>query len=480
MAIVVDAKVSSGDLLLTGENDVALLTKFAVSAGKPGSFQVQFKIDTKKGMYTDERQLKVSLFKDEAKSWSAQKKFTLCHEKLRFAKNSYPVVFDSKMIDGTSYWVADVSAQLPESDSAMYWYVTLNDCLLEQSYHSIKDAPEMEYSFTVLNGDSHVSADEMGMGKLHVFQIASSSLLLLLVVFKIIKGMVSPSSKSQIHVALLMVSFATACDIASGVFELIHSGVYAMNGLGSYSFDCLASHFEAQCDAMVALVLLLVSAGWTMPSDVVVASNQNSAMMGMSTWLQKIVSGFRSPIAALGDLKRGSPNPAALLVLSIIVFHAFLAQWGRTFDDDFDSYHSLEHLPGRVLMRFRLVLGLMFLIASSSVRNSGRVPSTLQPFLKKFQMVGISWFLSLPFIAMYVSAAMHSHQKHFALSVGAMLAQSCSLASLCWLFMANKDASAYHRMSTVRKGNDSLSSGSGMGKPGSNFWKIGKTKICLD
>lgn len=470
---IVDAKASSGDLLLTGENSVALLTKFAVSANESGFFQLQLKVDTEKGMYTDERQLKITFFKDENSSWPKAKKAATCAEKLRFAKNSHPVVFTSQQIDGKSFWVADIKAEIPESKNDVYWYITLNDCLLEQSFHSIRDAPEMQYAFTILNGNSHVSADEMGMGKLHLCQISSSSLLLLFVIFKIIRAVTS--SKGQIHVALLMVGFATACDIASGTFELIHSSMYAMNGTGSYSFDCLASHFEAQCDAIVALVLLLVSAGWTMSSDVIVASNQNVAMLGTHSWLQKTVAGFRSPVTAIKQLKSG--NPAAILVVSIIVFHAALAQWGRTFDDDFDTYHSLEHLPGRVLMRFRVGLGLIFLIASASVRNNGRCPQSLQPFLKKFQLVGISWFLSLPFVSIYVSTVMHSHQKHVALAFGSMVAQGSSLASLVWLFAADKDASAYHRMS-----NDTLLSGSlsSTAKEGSNFWKFGKTKIRLD
>jgi hypothetical protein len=35
-----------------------------------------------------------------------------------------------------------------------------------------------------------------------------------------------------------------------------------------------------------------------------------------------------------------------VVALSIILVHAGLAQWGRTFDDDFDTHHALEHPPG--------------------------------------------------------------------------------------------------------------------------------------
>jgi hypothetical protein len=204
-------------------------------------------------------------------------------------------------------------------------------------------------------------------------------------------------------------------------------------------------------------------------------------MMGTNSWVQKTVSGFRSPIAAIGQLKDG--NPAAILVFLILTLHAALAQWGRTFNDEFDSYHSLEHKPGRVLMWFRVGLGVVFLAASASVRNNGRCPRSLQPFLKKFQLVGVSWFVSLPFVATYVSSTMHSHQKHFALHLGSLVVQSSSLASLVWLFTGDKDASAYHRMNNLQPGNDTLSSAplpSAGGTSFSNIWKIGKTKVRLD
>lgn len=486
IATITDAKVSSGKLLLTGENSVHLLTKFAVSAKQSGSFQLNLKIPTSKGMYTDERNLKLSLFNDEKRAWSKAKSYPLCWDKLRYEKSNYPVVFNQKDINGISYWVADIDATLPESKGDMYWYLTLNDCLLEQSYHSIKDAPEMEYTFVALNGKSHVSADEIGMNKLHLFQIITSLGLLAWVFFKIIRAVTS--AKGQIHVALFAIACAILCDVLSCVSELIHASVYALNGIGSYSVDCLASHFEAQCDALVALVLLLVGAGWTLPNDVVVAANQNLAMMGTHSWVQKTVYGFRSPFTMIHQLKDG--NPAALLVLVILLLHAGLAQWGRTFNDDFDTYHSLEHRPGRVLMCFRMSLGLIFLIVSASVRNNGRCPGSLQPFLKKFQLVGLSWFLSLPFVSMYVSSAMHPHQRHLALAIGATLVQSSSLASLVWLFTADKDASPYHRMCNIRADNDGFSSlsapsngrnaASSSSSSSSNVWKIGKTKVRLD
>ena len=260
-------------------------------------------------------------------------------------------------------------------------------------------------------------------------------------------------------------------------------GYYEINGIGIYSFDCLASHLEAQCDAFIALVLILVGSGWTLPSDVLVKGDQNMSMLGTTSVIQKLVVGLRSPSIAFSQLMSG--NPASIFLFFILISHAILAQWGRTFDDEFDSYHALDHTAGRAVALFRVFLGVIFLIGAASVRNSGRCPSSLNPFLTKFQIVGLSWFISLPFVGMISSSSLPDYKKHLAMATGSALVQACSLASLVWLFCADSSASAYHRLSTLSKENDmSFSSVNGSDSNGATgggrMWKIGKTKIRLD
>jgi len=446
-------------------------------------------------MYTDERTLRVHLFVDDAWSDKARKAAT-CSEKVRYASKSLQVVFNFNKggTDKDGYkWVANVSTGLDSSgsDKTQYWYISLDDCSLEQTFHSKEDVPKMDLQYTVKDNiptgrgtfiSSHFSADESGMVRLHFIQVTFSSLLLIWCLYKI--GCAITSPRGQIHIALLIVAFALVCDIFSNISELLHNKLYGYDGVGSYTLDALASHFEAQCDAMVAIVLLLVGSGWTLPSDVVVAdAGNNMAMLGTNSMVQKLVVGLRNPGLALQQVKSG--NPASILVTSTLILHAILAQWGRTYDDDFDCYHSLEHLPGTVLMGYRLILGVAFLISVASVRNSGRCPRALKPFLVKFMLVGISWFVCLPFVATFVSTSIPHHLKHRSLSIGSALTQASSLASLVWLFTADSDASAYHRLSKVQEGNTSLvssatSSSSVGSKAPSNFWKFGKTKIRLD
>lgn len=491
------AKVSSGKALLNGANSEALLTKFAVSGGTRGLFNLTLTIPPSRGMYMDERSLRVHLFVDHAWTKNAAKAST-CPQKVQFAAKAIPVTFDFATLAESEekVWMARVETHdlVASGEDTRYWYITLDDCSLEYTNYSEKDVPEMDFTYSIYNGDgkggySHFSADELGMTTLHLIQILFSSLLLLCIATKIIRAM--RTHNGQIHIALLTVGCALHLDILSVISEMIHSQYYEINGIGIYSFDCLASHLEAQCDALIALVLILVGSGWTLPSDVVVKGDQNMSLLGTTSVIQKLVAGLRSPSIALSQLMSG--NPASIFLFFILISHAILAQWGRTFDEEFDSYHALDHVAGRAVAFFRIFLGLIFLIGAASVRNSGRCPRTLLPFLTKFQIVGLTWFISLPFVGMVATSSLPDYRKHLAMATGSSVVQACSLASLVWLFCADSSASAYHRLSSLSRENDlNFSSGaasssngsdggaSALGSSGARMWKLGKTKIRLD
>ena len=479
-AQIVSAKVSSGKAILSGENSEALITKFAISAQTTGFFDIKITIPTSTGMYTDERYLKLHFFAEKAWTQKASMAST-CHEKVRHATMALPVTFNYGQEGKEQVWVANVQTHdlRATENSITYWYITLDDCSLEVSYHSKKDIPDMNYHYIIQNGTrngglTHFSADELGMNKLHFAQIFVSACLLICVAIKLFKAIFSKNG--QIHIALITVGFALYLDILSCLSELIHAGYYSVNGIGIYSFDCLASHFEAQCDALIALILILVGSGWTLPSAVIVKnSDQNMSLLGTSTMVQRLVASLRSPSLALQQLKNG--NPASILLVSVFIVHAILAQWGRTFDEEFDSFHALDHTAGKAVVVFRFLLGIVFLVGAASIRNSGKCPPSLRPFLAKFQIVGLSWFISLPFVTM-VASTLPNYRKHVTMACGAAMVQACSLASLVWLFCGDSSASVYHRMNTLSRDNTSLEN---LGDTsGSRMWKIGKTKIRLD
>jgi hypothetical protein len=480
----IDARLVSGRVLLTGSEDLIRLTKFAITKHVSGSsFSLDLSIPADKGMYTDERNLKVYLFSEDHKGgWKSVKKLHTCASQTALAVDQIPVVFDMvqksvkqkkgkrKVLRDMNFWEAHVEFALPSRSKTNYWYIAIGDCSLEYKSVSIKDAPAMEYTLTIMNGNSHLSADELGMTKLHILQIAISTILLLYLVFKILKTL--KEKQGAVHIALLMVASALLCDISSAGCELIHQSVYIFNGIGSYSFDCLASHFEAQCDAIVAMLLLMVGSGWTLPNDIV----HLNTVVGLPNSLNNMFSSLRSPIQSIKDLKRG--NRTALFIVSFFISHAVLAQWGRTYDAEFDSFHSLENQPGRLLMYTRISLGIAFFVGVASVRNGFKCTPALKDFLHHFQIVGLLWFLSLPFVSWYCTKAMHPHQRHFALSLGSAIVQSGSLMSLVWLFTADGHSSAYHRISSVSSEHQSLSLDYDITRP--SVWKFGKAKVRLD
>lgn len=494
-----DAKVSSGKVHLSGAQTESTLVKFAVSPSSTGKIDVLL---TSYGMYENELELKIHIYADE--EWPAVKKSTLCSQKVRLAQKTVPIVFDykgmmpdtrpgKKKTDRAEMYTSRIQAEIenPPSgrlaqgkerkDRPRYFYFLIDDCSLERYNHDDK-APDITFDATILNvrpsakGEysDHLPADENGIGFLLVLSLVCSGALTMLLLFQLLRTI-----GGEVHVAIIIVIAACGCNAASSLCELIHRSVFVSNGVGSYSLDALSSHFEALSDSMVALILLSIGGGWTLPSDVKGDGIKSESGVG------KLMKGVRNPAGSLIDLisSRGENGDGrgGLVALLLILVHAGLAQWGRTFDDDFDTYHALEHPPGRALMFLRFFLGLVFITGVGMIRSSGRCPSSLMSFLTKFGMVGLSYFASLPGVALFCKTLPY-YQRHQALHWGSAIVQACSLGSLAWLFIGNADASAYHRLSRVGKdaatdmAADLATSSSGR----KTSWKFGKTKINID
>ena len=489
-----EAKVKEGSAHLTGEKTENTLSKFALSPFAQGKVVLELH---SKDMYVDETGLRMHMYHDS--DWPRVKKAPTCAEKVRLAKKAVPISFElnnnpsKEKLDRhkkskskeRGLWESRVKTSIPgfSTDRPQYWYLTLDDCSLEVYLHD-NQAPQIEYTLTILDEVSgtqvnqdvfkdkaeyrHTPADENGMSRLHFITALVSFVLFLLIGYKIFTSIQTGGS---VHAALLIMAITALCDGFSSVFELSHLAIYENNGIGSYSLDALSTHFEAMSDSLVALVLLSVGSGWTLPSDVLSSGGASSS----SGFLNNLVCGLRNPASAL------TGGPAGMLAIGIIVAHASLAQWGRTYDEDFDVYHSLENPPGRALMYFRISLGLAFLVGVASIRNGGRCPASLLPFLTKFAIVGISWFISLPFLSTFVASTLPYHRRHQAISAGSAFAQSCSIASLAWMFAADSDASAYHRLSKVQgKGDDLTDMASTRSGHSAKTWRFGKTKVRLD
>ncbi|EED95857.1 predicted protein [Thalassiosira pseudonana CCMP1335] len=499
----VTAKISSGKAHLSGANTESTLIKFPVSASSSAKIDINL---TSYGMYEDEQQLRLHVYDDE--DWRKVTRTPLCTDKAQMALQAIPIVFDFKGKErddrsGKKGLVEIYTARIQttmqnppppvgrfrrqKKDRPRYFYFAIDDCSLEKYDHDGK-MPDMKYDISILNvrpsssGEpiyEHLPADEDGIGLLLVLSLVFSGALALLLFYKF-----ASTLGGEVHVAILVVMAACACNGLSSLCELIHRTIYQSNGYGNYQLDALSSYFEALSDSMVALVLLSIGGGWTLPTDVV------GGGIGKEASVNKLMKGVRNPAGSLLDLISsggGSGDRKEGIVALVIIFaHVGLAQWGRTFDDDFDTYHALEHPPGRALMMIRVVLGLVFITGVGMVRSGGKCPPSLMSFLTRFALVGLSYFVSLPAVSMFVGTALHYHQRHQALHWGAALVQASSLASLTWLFIGGADSSAYHRLSRVSKHTegdmtaDLSSSVGGGGSSRPTTWRFGRTKIRLD
>ena len=482
------AKKVTGNVKLSGVNSEALLTKFAISPYGKGWMGITLQSVE---MYETERFLKIHLYQDT--NWTAFKRELTCKDKAQHAKQSVGVEFHYTETGGEKMWKAHFGMALDQQneDRAHYWYVVMDDCSLENSFHD-NSIPVLHYELQLWNdvgGNqyseregganaemqpekvrelTHLSADETGMASMHSITLVLSMLIAALMAMYIFKLLMETGN---VHVAFFLVMLAAVFDALSSICELIHLKAYKVDGVGYYAMDAFSSHFEAMCDSLVALLLLSIASGWTLPSDAVAMPQSVGA-----TRLQSLVQSMRNPAGALVTV-----SPAGYLALSIIASHALLAQWGRTYNDDFDSYHALEHLPGRMLMLFRMFLGLLMVAACVQTGNNCSPP--LQRFYTKLALVGTLWFQSLPLVTWVCSWALPYYWRHPAVAAWGALAQSAALVLLAWLFTSH--SSSYHKVSRLQ-GNESLTDQLASGPSMSNSkstpktWNFGKTKIRLD
>lgn len=454
------------------------------------------------GMYYNEKELRLRIYVDD--EWPRVKRMQLCSEKVTLSQRSVPITLEHKgwqpddrkgkkskvQMYGTNIQhelmnPPNLHRSPKKKDRSRYFYFTIDDCNLERAFHD-NEVPDMLYTISVQNGRpsksgelvyGHLPADEDGMGFLLVLNLFFSGALAALLVYKLARSI---RGEHEVHVAIIVVIAACLTNGLSALCELLHRSVFSYNGYGNYSLDALSSHFEALSDSMVSLILLSIGGGWTLPSDVVGGGLAKEAPVN------KLMKGVRNPAGSLLDLISSGggsgDKKGGIVALTIILVHAGLAQWGRTFDDDFDTYHALEHPPGRALMLLRFILGLVFITGVGMVRSGGRCPPSLMSFLTRFGLVGLSYFASLPGVSMFVGTVLPYYQRHQALHWGAWMVQACSLASLTWLFVGGADASAYHRLSRVgaKEGITENIAPLGTRETGRPMWRFGKTKIRLD
>ena len=448
------AKVVSGDFKLSGVNTEFVLGSFAVSPKKVGHASITI---TSTDPYQMNKDLFVRLIRDD--KWASFQKAPSCTEKVPFSVINEPISQERNR----NKYKAEVGMPLDNSrdDRSHYYYFVITDCSLEFYMHD-DSIPTIHYQLKTWNDGSHVSADETHLKMLHTVTFLVSGIIAVLLGMTI---MIQFYEQDTVHAAVFWVMGAAACDCFSSLFEIVHLSMYAHDGIGSYSVDAVSAHLEAVCDSLVALMLLSVGAGWTLPSDVLsVQQNANA--------LQRMLGGLQSPFGAMTSL-----TPTAMLSVGIFLVHVILAQWGRIYNDDFDSYHDLEHLPGKLLMLFRVVLGLAMLICCIQTRL--RCPASLRNFYLHLGIVGTVWFQSLPVLTWIVNTAVPYYLRHRSIGIWGAILQTAAIMALSLLVTSHK--SSYHKLSHMSAAKDNLTDSLGMsGTSKPRTWNFGGSKVRLD
>ena len=442
-------------------------------------------------MYPNENNLKLHFYTDA--SWSKFLQATTCTERAKLAAESHPIQFDYVRGTPAAQWKALVSSPLHQERESRphYWYFVVADCSLEYQYQD-GAIPKLEYTINVWNDVSgsggikttdlsrlshktqlmsHLSADETGIKTIHLVTFVLSGLIGVLMTMLILSRLVESHS---VHLALFLVMAAAVLDSSSSLCEIIHLRAYEANGYGWYMFDALSSHFEAMCDAMVSMLLLAIASGWTLPSDVIHISSVQT------TWVQSLTGKLRNPMGALSSM-----NTGGILSVFIVASHLILAQWGRTYNDDFDSYHDLEHLPGKLLMGLRVVLGIIMVAAA--IQTKSACPPSLGKFYTILSLVGTLWFQGLPLVTWLCTRFVPYYLRHPAVTLYGSVCQTAALLLLAWL-VTSHSKSSFHSVTRMQQveGDDNLTDSLSSSMANVNHsapptqWKIGKSKVRLD
>jgi len=459
VVVLVNAKTITGQFQLSKQNPDQILGAFCISARKWGHFKLQLSSMVSSSSILPQDHLTVRLYRDTDWANFDSNEYS-CAEKSDVSIQNEPV----------NRQITELTMAIPNNKEhrAHYYYVAVTACSLTEIFADDSKVFELEYSLELKNNGSHVSADELHLNLVHMVTVLfSGSVAMLLALLALIQFY----EKHTVHAAVLWVMAAAASDSLASLLAIIHLELYSHDGIGSALLDSLSCHLEATCDALVALLLLSIAAGWTLPSDVV-------NLRASDHPLQKVLKGLQSPFRSLQTL-----SSTSILAAFIFLSHILLAQWGLNIhNNEFSSYHDLENLPGRILMILRVLLGVMLWICCLNTKQ--QCPLSLKSFYNQLAVVGTIWFQSLPVLTWMVNTFQSYHLRHQTIGIWGASLQMMSIALLSWLVTAH--STTYHKVSHITTDDDSLtekmaaSARSGEGLRTWTIWGVIQAKIRLD
>lgn len=471
------SKRTRGYFRLSGVKTEKVLSSFVVGP-KGGRLTVRLGVDNP---YPNDHHIKFRVYNDT--NWKKVKKATLCTDKIAYAATTIDLAFvfkgDGPMVPKGGTWqavktvtLADPTDDVTRIDSPRYYYFVVDDCSLEQ-YLQDAAVPNMYYEINTWNyygaeqsrKTTQMSYDEGHLLLVHEWSFVLGLVILLWLVSNVVFRVArKKSNKRVVHAAALWMTVAAAADCISSLCEIGHLEMYHYNGYGNYALDCLATQLEALCDALLVLFLISIGNGWTLPSDMISSNNGSTVQHLIQSVLTK-------------PLSSGKLNATGIASGLVIVMHMALAQWGRTYNDDFDTYHSYSHLPGKILMIFRVCMGMLFLGSCMQTGYRAKVPS-LKQFYGVLGFLGFVWFQGLPVITFICNWILPFHWQYPAVFWASATLQIVMIFLLSWLVTWQN--SSYHQYSHMAASSQQEGLGESLTSQPREWSVMGKAKVRFD
>lgn len=444
LPVTVDGRRTRGSFQLSGVNTEHIISSFAVGT-QGGRMTLRLGCDDP---YPDETHIKLRVYEDT--DWKAYRKALVCTDKIKLAKKTIDLRFsfkgDGPLAPRGGKWQAVKTIMLSDPTvegeaitSPHYYYFVVDDCSLEQVLQD-QQIPRLTYEINTWNyygnpkkrRSTQLGSDEDYLLEVHELSLIASLAILAWLSFNIVMRFFRKKNANTVHVSLLWITIAAALDFGSSMCELFHLEVYHYNGAGNYFLDSLSTHMEAMCDGLIMLFLLSIGAGWTLPTDVV---GINPTAASLQATVSKIATPFLSALKSSRYIIPG---------VAFLALQALLAQLGRTYNDDFDSYHDYAHWPGHVLIAIRIFLGVIFLSTTLQTRIHCRVEQ-LKTFYFVLAALGFAWFELLPLLTFICNWVLPFHVRKPAVYMGNAILQSSCIVLSSWLVTSH--ATAYHTYS---------------------------------
>eukprot|EP00937_MAST-01D_sp_MAST-1D-sp2_P001275 g1275.t1 len=475
-----DAKVVEGSLQLSSEDTEQYITKFAFQEGASGTVEGKL---THEGVYLDNHPhfLEFYLFTDT--EWVEYRQMieggSLCKDRVRLP--SHTVKIQASPDEGGQH-VMKFMTPVETPSRVRYYYAVIGDCYLEE-YDA--HPPRIHYELQFLNGkmifpgdspdqakhdESELPADEQGMYAMNSLILVPMTAYLGLFAYLTLK---MKKEKGQVHLVVVILGAAYLLQMGSVFFEWCHLAVYRSNGKGlrwRHSFlpaDFISEACQGLSELLISFLLVALACGWTL-SDMMFADCDLDVGASDANRLAKFLAAFSRPAELVKKVTPASVFAAVLFSLQVLLELA-----GRAYEDDFNQFHDMEHLPGHLLQLLRVVLcGVFWAGLRHSMKHNYN--GEVSTFLKQLLVLGTVWYLAFP-VLVFVASTISPHLRHRFVTVGSIVCQTVAVALLSYLFLG---PSGYKKVSSLSRMSAGGSSFSSLGAGGTI--SIGTTKVNTD